>query len=661
MAVFRPSARARLQLRIDEGTDTAALEARLEKDAPEGSSVPDTTPATELGRQQELDKNRQRRRLVTRERANLSPEDLSRRTGRLDQRRNALQLGGATEQQRPQGLQQVDQDTLTIGVDIVPVRARISRNGLMEADTATVDFDFRTIPIDPRSLRAVFLDLVIGTVEPNEFEQGINLVTRDDGSLLSIVGRVPGQETRMGTTTRFVGYADDWGASLTGDGDSLSVEARDLTAPLIDEPLPTGVTIDMQRPLADGVQELVDLFAATRGLKVIFGNPGDVDDRGERGPTPAASVPKPRKARRGKQTRRARSGDAKMSVWDHIVDTVVATGYIPIIRGLRLYLIEPRTFYQGTARAKRMMYGRNLLDLEFSRKIGGNTKVPTVEVRCPDPEIGKTRWARAPVPANTRSNGIFGESDPPKATRANNVSPGGSTQEQIRVIPVSGISDGETLARIANSLYEQIGRQEIEGSWSTHDITSLDSEDEGDLLDLQPGDAVAVSIAPLNAATTGDSTNQTAGGSLSSLQELQSQTVARRTEFLTRLGYTQRAAERLALAQESVGLHTTFRVQDLTIDWDQDDGISVSCDFVNFIVAREAPGAGDQPASDEVQALTAGRTGLAAQNVRAASAAGNTTGAQSKSGEVSPQQYASAGSEERARQQRATQALRRNG
>ena len=94
-----------------------------------------------------------------------------------------------------------------------------------------------------------------------------------------------------------------------------------------------------------------------------------------------------------------------MTVWDHIVDTVVAVGYLPIIRGLEMYLIEPRTFYQSTSNAKKLVYGRNLKDLKYARKLGGISKVPTIEVRSPDPEIGRTRWARAPVKHGQQASG----------------------------------------------------------------------------------------------------------------------------------------------------------------------------------------------------------------------------------------------------------------
>ncbi len=676
MAVFRPSARARLQLRLDEGVDTEPGDNRLERDPPDGATVQDTVPTTELGRQEELSQNRARRRLVVRERASLSPTELSARTGRLDTRRNALQLGGEGDQSRPQGLATLDVDDRTLGVDLVPLSCRIMRNGIMSAAEAELEFDARRLPIDPRILRSVFLDLVIGTVSAESFELGVNGAGREDGSRLSTIDRIPGQELKFGTTTRFVGYVDEWDTGQDENGDTIVIKARDMTAPLIDTKLPTGATINLGLPLADGVAELVNRFPATRGMDVIFGDPGSEEDRvlaglpavspfpasrGDRGPMPLDAVPRPRKARRGSQAKRAKSGDTAMTVWDHIVDTVVATGFIPIIRGLRLYLIEPRTFYESESNAKKIVYGRNLIDLHIARKLGGIAQVPTVEVRCPDPEIGRTRWARAPLAPGQEAFGVFGINDPPKANRANRYSPGGSTSEEIKVIDIAGISDGGTLARIARSLFEQIGRQEIEGSWSTSDITSLDSDEEGDLLDLQPGDAVEVLIAPLNAASNQDSTNQADGGSVNSAQEISTMILQRRVRFLQSVGIPEDTAIRLALAQEQTELVTTFRVQDVTITWSQEDGLSLEGDFINFLVVREDTVVSQQAASGDVLQQTAGSTSLASEAMQQTSAAGNTLGRQAQKGEIGPDEYASKSTDERGRQQRATQAQRRSG
>jgi len=341
------------------------------------------------------------------------------------------------------------------------------------------------------------------------------------------------------------------------------------------------------------------------------------------------------------------------------MDTVVAAGYLPLVRGMRIYLITPRTMYSSKARAKKLVYGRNLNKMSVSRKLGGSAKVPTIEIRCADPSIGKTRWARAPVAAHEVASGIFGEVNPPKASRANDVSPGGTAQEQIRVIPISGVSDAVTMERIAQNIYEQIGRQEIEGSFETCDITSFESEDEGDLLDLQAGDPVELLIAPLNDATTGDDTNTLPGGSLTNMQELHSFSVSRRAEFLRSIGFTDEAAQRLSVAQEQVSLNTIFRSQTTNINWSQEDGITIEGDFVNFVVVREDSGAATLPAGVEAATLTAGATTSIAAAVRDSSSAGNSLGAQAQAGEVSGSEYGSQSAEERARQQRLTQALRR--
>jgi len=60
VTVFRPSARVRLQLRIDELDETAGLEAALAK-APEGPTFGRVLPATKAGAQDALRSNFQRR------------------------------------------------------------------------------------------------------------------------------------------------------------------------------------------------------------------------------------------------------------------------------------------------------------------------------------------------------------------------------------------------------------------------------------------------------------------------------------------------------------------------------------------------------------------------------------------------------------------------
>jgi hypothetical protein len=238
---------------------------------------------------------------------------------------------------------------------------------------------------------------------------------------------------------------------------------------------------------------------------------------------------------------------------------------------------EARTLF-STESALRMVYGSNLEDLEFTRRLQG-VKVPTIEVRAYDSAIGRTRWARWPVRAGELTSGIFGVNNPPRAMRANEITPSGANPtEAIRTMFVSGVTDPVVLARVARNAFEQIGRQEIEGSFSTHEVSSYGHEPaDVDLLDAQPADAVEVLVM---AATSADAP-------VSSLAELQAATRARRQSYLESLGWSQEVAAKFAALQDANGFQSVFRIQDIHIDFDNDDGIKIGVGFVNYVTVRE--------------------------------------------------------------------------
>lgn len=579
MRTFRPSARVRLQLRLDEGADTAPLEGKLEKDPPLGVSFADTPTGGNTGLAKEINETNASIRELTQRRAGISPTEFDLQISRLKTHRDQLQvrLGPDAEQKQPEGLTASAPDDRTLLGNILPRSLNITRNGIRNPDEFSVTLDWADAPIDPRVVRACFVAINLGVVEAADWQRGMAGETRDDGSLLSLVERAdPSQVFR--STTEFVGFADTWEVHHNESGGSdLALTGRDVTAVLVDRDLQSGEEIDLTLPLERGIQELVDRAPSSRGLKVFFGSPGQITE----GPVPAKSMPDARKARRGKRAKKVRSGDKLMSVWDHINDICTAVGVVPIFRGFELFLMEPRTFYSNQPSGKRtMLYGCNLLDLNFKRKLGG-TKVPTIEVRSYDPEIGRTRWARAPSRANKDNSGILGITNPPKAVRANQVSPQGSAEDKIRTFNIKGVNDGKALERTAEAIFQQIGRQEIEGSFTTHDIDSFEREGEADLLSLLSGDPVELLIArDVDCKEDGPPTTTTA-------QELQEMSVPRRAEFLRGLGYGEDVALKLAEAQESVSFNTVFRVGDVSLDWSIEDGIAIDADFVNYIVVRE--------------------------------------------------------------------------
>lgn len=610
MAIFRPTARVRIQLRIDEMAETQSVLRSLEREPPGGASLAQTvaTAAADIG--EALATNLQKRFGLESMRGALRRSERERELSMLNQERSALQTGPArAEQTRPMSLVEQPNDAKNVLFEMLPEEVTISRNGLQDADTADITLTYQDLPIDPRVVRAALVSISIGSVSADDYQDGVVLqrVRETDGSLASMVEHVPGEELRWDTPTTFVGFVDEWGTEF-GEDDTVKLKCRDVSALLRDIKILNTDGIDLSLPVDAGISALLDRFPATRGLRVVYGTPQDETDPLNRikllfsfpPPVPARSMQdllreKPAKGKRPTQKKTSK----EESLWDHISKILSQLGLIPVFRGFTLFIMEPRLVYSDlVGNKRRMVWGRNISKLGFARKLAGR-KNDTIEVRCPDPSIGRTRWARYPVLGNEPRSGVLGlqGSPQPVTTRANEVSPNGVGQESVTVMTVQGVTDGAVLERIAQSTFEQIARQEIEGYLETHEITSFDSDEEADLLRLMPGDPITVQVAPpveLAPVDTAVSVGQRSAGNngarpvtATTLQELQAQSAAMRQQYLERLGMSTQTARRLAAAQEQVALIETFRAGNVNISWSADDGVVIDVDFHNFVVIRD--------------------------------------------------------------------------
>lgn len=617
----RPSCRARIQLYLDELADTALLKAALEREPPKGAAFSLGVPATTTGAAQGLEQNRAQRTRLNQSRTSIPKPQYLKELSQLDQSRAGLQArGGPGYQERPQGLKEsADLERAAI-FDVMPLTATLERLPMSDCGTAEMEFDYLDLPIDPRAVRGCLVSIAIGTVSADDFDAGIlRNERRADGSLVSTVERFPNQELSFASSTRFVGIVDEWHVSFGEDGDKVKVRMRDLSSLFRDQILPRGVGIDLTKPIISGIREIIDVSQMTRGFGVLYGDPPLPGDplaelqALELGPVPADSLSEVVKPKKGKQKKAPRQTDEKESIWDHIVGVCARMGLVPIIRGFTLFITEPQNLLGTQLNTRTMVWGRNVSELEFARKLGGDSgPPPTIEVRSYDPAIGRARWARYPVLDGEPRSGILGKANSPQpvVSRAAKVSPSGEPEEQVQVYRQrAGISDLSTLERIARNTFEQVARQEIEGNFKTKEITSLTlerkgfggvevvSSTEGDLLDLMPGDPITIDVdieavaSGLLSAPTAKKPSDTYS---TPLQEWVGRSVAQRAQHLENLGFTPVMAARLAAIQENVPLANTFRVGSVNIDWDVDEGITIGSDFYNYIVIRENPNEADQ-------------------------------------------------------------------
>jgi len=610
VTIFRPSAQVVLWLRVDEGVDTDPLQRQLSEgtcgDVPSATVL---TDAASTGVSEDLEI------IVDAIKAAKDAPDsvfglggipsrdetLSRLQSQYDE---ALSNQAAPDRQpQPAAFVGASPDERFVRAGVLPMSVSIDRNGFRTADTATIDISWKDAPFDPRLVRACAVEIVVGVVSAENFAKGVTVFARNaDGQLLSVVEQNIGPNGDLAAnSTRFVGWVDTWNVKYSDSGDIVSLECRDLTSSYIDTPL-VGA-IDLNLPLDEGITQFCKCFPGLRGMAIRFGDVNDPDPGTP--PVPADAVPRQRKARRGRVTRQARTGDHKMNVWDHITDVCVASGFVPIIRDYELRICRARTLYTNTTpRPRGMLYGRNISSLEFTRKLGG-VKVPTIEVRSYDAGIARTRWARWPVGVGQPTAGIFGISDPPKLPqRANEVTPSGANpSERITTYVIKGINDPAKLTSVARDLYEQIGRQELEGNFETSSVSSWDlgrdtENNVADLLSMVSGDPVEIRIASKDPRRP--DANPT------SVAELQAMSRNARADYLRRLGWSSRVAEQFARLQDAPGFTSVFRAQTVQLVFDHDDGLSVKADFINFVVVgREMGQTSDSSAETAGQNVSA--------------------------------------------------------
>ena len=596
MPTYRPSAQVVLFFRVDELNNTDPLVQRILGNTAEANQRPPSQPSAinNADVDTRLAELNSRILLLSRQRQYADDEPaFATFISTLRAERDALMMRrvvGSTDGSRPETLVGATPDPRTGSGSIIPIRIEVEKNGFRTADTAKIVLDFKDIPFDPRVARAAGVELVYGVVAPEDFEAGVRGEQQATGQLRSVIQQRPTKEV-VASSTRFTGWVDDWHVSYEEENTAtVELTCRDYTCLFLDTPLATGSSIDLSLPLTEGLRAFIDSYETTRGIPIRFGNPlqPDVVYPLTNVPIPGQSLPNMLRSRRGTRARTTRKGDQKMKLWDYITDICVQVGVIPIIKDYTLWLSPPRNLYSGDqgAPVRKMVWGRNLTSLEFTRKLGG-VKVPTIEVRCYDPSIGRTRWGRYPVRRGELTSGVFGVTNPPLPLRANETGVSGARpSDKIETYTIRPTQSGTSLGDVAQGLYEQIGRQEIEGNFETSDVSSWDLVNDvplaiaqADLLRLESGDSVELLVKPQD--------TQLPNATPATINNLAGLSVQARANYLTGLGWKPEVARKMAVWQEGYAFQTTFRVHNSRISFDNDEGMKLKVDFINYITIRD--------------------------------------------------------------------------
>lgn len=479
----------------------------------------------------------------------------------------------------------------------------VNLNSYREADTFRATIDYKNFPFDPRIIRSCGVQI---------FLEDRKRIFKENNELDLLV---PSEKNII-----FQGFADTDKISLSEDSRTVELEGRDFTSLLIDREY-LGEPINTSKPLDQVIQELLNQLPQT---KVDPSQPGQgllvENQTGEALPT-LADLSGSKDALAG-----VKNPKKKKSYWDQIQDLVNDSGLIAYVAIDKLVIIKPRNLYSRD-RAKVFVYGRNISSLEYERKLGRqkgfNVRVVCLNVEKKElleaklPEEGTEEWAkelgirrepiRLPVqkvgtpPQAAGKSPTTGDHNSP--TVATNIS-GGDAQQEGEVAPyftfkVKDITSKEQLIKIGEALYEEMGRQQIEGKLATKELRVAQREITPDGLGKILGtyfDATKFRIgAPLEIyVDSGDlsGVNEILNkpprkpGTKASEPESPKSKEDTLTAFLISRAYAPDVARALAVSMTK--FQTPFYTKDISFTIDQEQGFKMDVGFINFIEIPES-------------------------------------------------------------------------
>lgn len=481
---------------------------------------------------------------------------------------------------------------------ILPLRAQLSRQGIRQGKTLNIELTFGDAPFDPRVVRSCAVEYFLGCITPEEYQRGIAGEVRGGSatplSYLMCPDEYVDRYGRTRTNLRFQGWVDTWDADWpSSDSPLVRLTCTDNTRLVIDQDAPPKLTIAAEQPIDAAIADYLSNFPQFRGLSVEYRPNVDASKvpvlkdsiartkyQPQLGPTPSGS---------------------KLKVWDYITDVCGTVGHLCYFDGTVIVVQRARTLYNSSLPARPtdpfagrilptgrqldrrlFIYGRNIQEMSISRKFTVNAP-QNIEVRSYDTASKKTIVARFPVSGERQSS--------PK--------PGNASNQKWTVVRITGIRSQTVLQLAAQSIYEQLGRNELGVRLVTTNLGSFGGDNlDPDALDLEPGDAVDVEVL------------REASG-LNTVTDVEDSIRNRPAEFLRALGYGDELAEAYAAAVSQIGLPTTYRAKVVGMDWSNDDGVTLDLELVNFIEVRsdrDLPD-GEEITSGDVQDAQAAGTG----------------------------------------------------
>jgi len=441
---------------------------------------------------------------------------------------------------------------------VTPKRVEVSINSYKEADKFTCELDFKNFPFDPRSIRALGVNI---------FMENMGRLRDEKGNPVRIV---PRRENKI-----FTGYADEETIKLDDNAGVVSFSGRDYTALLLDRPFVNskGVIpkIDLSKPLDVTISAMLKSLPETKEIKVV--------NRTGAKSLPSLASFAPDYSPLGSH----KNAGKKDKYWEVIQDLVGKAALVAYIELDELIIAKPRALYEGT-NAKQFIYGKNLKSLEFKRKLG-RVKGFNVQVQSLDFANKKPVIVKIPEQASDEWSAATGIAK--EQVKVPKPGTNGQITEQpapTLVFNVPDIKSRDQLIKIGEGIFEDVSRQEIEGQAVTYDMM---------LSEIKASEGGFASVGEKSYATRSDEgfdvlkiRNATPIAIFMDWEDLQyiSQltTEAKRIEYLQQRNFNPTVAA--ALAQVIGRYPNVFYTRSVKFSM-SDENFQCEVEFINFVRA----------------------------------------------------------------------------
>jgi len=414
-------------------------------------------------------------------------------------------------------------------------------NDYTEADTFNCEFDYQSFPFDPRSIRSC----------------GITIHMKDKKQVFD--GNSPDRLVPEEKNIVFQGFVDEESISFDDSNRTVRMEGRDFTSLFLDVKRTNTNPLPLTKPINKLIESLIQEQKATEEILV------DVRVDGEL-PTMSKLAPDFNPISATKNSKR------NESYWDFMQDILAKAGLIGYIELDKFVISKPRALY-GREKMKQFVYGKNVSSLEFTRKLG---RQKNFNVKVVSLDMGTKKLLEVLIPEDAKDS-EFVERFGNKRVTLEQLDKDGKKIEPPKgadflTFRVPDIVDKDHLIVVGESIFEEISRQELEGSLTTFEMLIPEQIDQKNRQRTNPIAFNQIRVGtPIQLYI--EQPDIEAIGTLKKLAE--------KRKYLIKQGFNEKIAAGLADSVNKIA--SPFYTKSVTYILSQDNGFQMDLKFINFI------------------------------------------------------------------------------